>query len=500
MPRSGINGTYSLPGAQATQVPGTPIPSAVNNQGWSDAEQTFNTIQPVAYGGTGASTFVGAADNLSPAFVNVASGATTNIGAASSPNVNITGTTTITAFDSFATAAKRLVKFTGVLTLTHNATSLILPGGSNITTAPGDFALFVSQGSGNWECVFYTYANSSSNLATVVDTLRNRVVNGDKLVSQENAQTAGTTNGRYLSDQNAMYFVTSAGVFTGVNVQTLSPAGGYRDRITITTADASLAAGEYLTYTQSIEGSNIRDAKWGAAGAVPIIVRRGFKFPAGTYTVAFHNSGATRSYVTSFVVSGGEANTDIVREFSIPGDTTGTWLSADGVIGLTMDVVIAAGTTFQTTANAWQAGNFLTIAGSTNGVGTGAAVYEFFDEGLKLDPDATGVYGQYEVGPVDAVYRPERYLEVLYSDTNTEALLSTFYATAPDFYIAYWWFKARKCKAPTFSLATGASWQVNTPTTSSFDDRFYFRNITTGRFFMSSPANTRAGIANARLS
>lgn len=53
MPRSGVNGTYSLPGAQATQVPGTPIPSAVNNQGWSDVEQTFNSVQPIAYGGTG---------------------------------------------------------------------------------------------------------------------------------------------------------------------------------------------------------------------------------------------------------------------------------------------------------------------------------------------------------------------------------------------------------------------------------------------------------------
>lgn len=52
MPRSGPNGTYTLPGAQATQQPGTPIPSAVNNQGYSDIEQTFNTVQPRAYGGT----------------------------------------------------------------------------------------------------------------------------------------------------------------------------------------------------------------------------------------------------------------------------------------------------------------------------------------------------------------------------------------------------------------------------------------------------------------
>lgn len=64
MPRSGINGTYTLPGPQATQAPLTPIPSAVNNAGWSDVEQTFNTVQPEAYGGTGASTFAQARTNL----------------------------------------------------------------------------------------------------------------------------------------------------------------------------------------------------------------------------------------------------------------------------------------------------------------------------------------------------------------------------------------------------------------------------------------------------
>lgn len=53
MPRSGPNGTYTLPGAQATQQPNNPIPSAVNNTGWTDVEQTFNSIQPIPYGGTG---------------------------------------------------------------------------------------------------------------------------------------------------------------------------------------------------------------------------------------------------------------------------------------------------------------------------------------------------------------------------------------------------------------------------------------------------------------
>jgi len=64
MPRSGVNGTFTLPGAQATQQPNTTIPSAVNNQGWLDVQQTFNTPQPIAYGGTNATNAADARTNL----------------------------------------------------------------------------------------------------------------------------------------------------------------------------------------------------------------------------------------------------------------------------------------------------------------------------------------------------------------------------------------------------------------------------------------------------
>lgn len=88
--------------------------------------------------------------------VNVSSATSpTPIGAALSANVTITGTTTITAFDNVIAGIVRFAKFSDVLTLTHNGTSLILPGGVNITTAAGDQAVFRSLGSGNWECLNY---------------------------------------------------------------------------------------------------------------------------------------------------------------------------------------------------------------------------------------------------------------------------------------------------------------------------------------------------------
>lgn len=90
---------------------------------------------------------------------DVASGGTTNIGAALSNNVRITGTTTITAFDSVSAGIIRFIRFGGVLTLTHNSTTLKLPGAANITTALDDRAIARSFGSGNWEIFDYQKAS-----------------------------------------------------------------------------------------------------------------------------------------------------------------------------------------------------------------------------------------------------------------------------------------------------------------------------------------------------
>lgn len=86
---------------------------------------------------------------------DIASATTTDIGAATGNVVDVTGTVTITGLGTVQSGTFRIVRFTGALTLTYNATSLILPGSASITTANGDCAGFESLGSGNWKCVFY---------------------------------------------------------------------------------------------------------------------------------------------------------------------------------------------------------------------------------------------------------------------------------------------------------------------------------------------------------
>lgn len=89
----------------------------------------------------------------------IASATTTTLANADGYYINITGTTTITGFGTESAGIQYLLRFAGVLTLTHNATSLILPGAANITTAAGDMMQVISEGSGNWRFVTYQRAS-----------------------------------------------------------------------------------------------------------------------------------------------------------------------------------------------------------------------------------------------------------------------------------------------------------------------------------------------------
>jgi hypothetical protein len=91
--------------------------------------------------------------------VTVASAATCDILGAASEKVTISGTTTIT---SFGTGINRIrfVTFSGALTLTHHATSLILPGAANIITTAGSTCIVVSDASSNARVFAYQPASA----------------------------------------------------------------------------------------------------------------------------------------------------------------------------------------------------------------------------------------------------------------------------------------------------------------------------------------------------
>ncbi len=149
---------------------------------------------------------------------DIASAATTNIGAATGQYVRVTGTTTITSFGTVNAGVMRWVEFTGALTLTHNATSLKLPGSANIVTAAGDIGCFVSLGSGNWKCLDYTKADGSAVTSGTLTSTDAGASSGPDFVADRNSASPAVDDfvGRFISrGRNSSAAAINYGTFIG---------------------------------------------------------------------------------------------------------------------------------------------------------------------------------------------------------------------------------------------------------------------------------------------
>lgn len=117
------------------------------------------------------------------AATTVASATTTNLCGSSGaapvqPYLTISGTTTITGFGSNCQVGQvKILTFSGILQITYNSSSMILPTAASITTAAGDVAVAVYIGSGDWKVVIYSTA-SGQPLAAAAGTVPPLAING----------------------------------------------------------------------------------------------------------------------------------------------------------------------------------------------------------------------------------------------------------------------------------------------------------------------------------
>lgn len=162
---------------------------------------SFGDVTGVDFTGT---TFTGTLVELKG--TDIVSADSIDLGASTGNYVKVTGTVGISSLGTATAGVRKIVEFTGILVLTYNATSLILPSSDNITTGAGDVATFVSLGSGNWKCVDYLRATGLSlvNYATDVS-----LQNGSLENITSNVPTAWTFK-PYLNGSSAVDSSTAA--------------------------------------------------------------------------------------------------------------------------------------------------------------------------------------------------------------------------------------------------------------------------------------------------
>jgi hypothetical protein len=205
---------------------------------------------------------------------------------------------------------------------------------------------------------------------------KNRIINGDMRIDQRNSGASVTiTNtfaNTYVLDRWAGFGI-QASKFS-IQQSTVAPAGFINSLVVTSLSAYSVLSNDIFRVSQVIEGLNIADLSWGTANAQSITI--GFwarSSLTGTFSGSLLNSATDRSYVFTYTIS--SANTYEYKIVTIPGDTTGTWLTTNGV-GIRLGFSLGAGATYSTTAGSWVAGAFTSATGSVSVVGTsGATLY-----------------------------------------------------------------------------------------------------------------------------
>jgi hypothetical protein len=202
---------------------------------------------------------------------------------------------------------------------------------------------------------------------------KNYLINADMDIAQRGTSFPAIAGGSYSLDRYA-YDKNGAMVHTisqSSDVPTLAQASyAFKNSllVTLTTPDTSLAAGDYCTIQQRVEGFNYANLH-GKTITLSFWVKATLP---GIYCIGFVNGTPNRSYVTEYTINA--ANTWEKKTITITTDTVGSWNLTNG-LGLRIVWTIAAGTTYQTTANSWQNNFTFATANQVNGVNTGATAF-----------------------------------------------------------------------------------------------------------------------------
>ena len=294
----------------------------------------------------------------------------------------------------------------------------------------------------------------------------NRIINGAMVIDQRNAgASVSTGSGTYAPYTLDRWVLpgSGGGVFS-YQQSSVAPAGFVNSAlITVTTADSSIAAGDYYQFRQAIEGFNIADLGWGTANAKTVTLSFWVRSSlTGTFGLSLRNGNGDRSYVATYVVNA--ANTWEQKTVTIPGDTAGTW-TLGTTVGMYVTFSLGVGSSFESTANSWQAGSFVATSGSVDLVGTNGATWQVTGVQLEVGSLATS-FDFRSIGQELALC--QRYYETSYAAgtaIGTATITNTVYwyaQSSGNYNNQIGFFKVPKRAAPTTVIysALGTSGKI----------------------------------------
>jgi hypothetical protein len=261
------------------------------------------------------------------------------------------------------------------------------------------------------------YLNASGNSVTG----KNKIINGAMLVDQRYSGSANTpAEAQYVLDR-WQGRLSQSGKYTIQKDSSANTVAGFSSSLKVTsTSSYSLGASDYFTVNQRVEGLNWADLRWGTASASPITLSFWVRSSVtGTFGGGFTNSAFNRSYVYTYSIVA--ADTWEKKTITIPGDTSGTWVSDTG-IGTEFWFNIGTGTSYSNTPGSWLAGGYFAPTGASSIVGTSGATW--YVTGVQIERGNIATPFEYRQYTTE-LQLCQRYYETSYNQGNTEQVVPT---------------------------------------------------------------------------
>jgi hypothetical protein len=234
---------------------------------------------------------------------------------------------------------------------------------------------------------------------------RNVIINGAMQIHQRGTSTASITTGGYYTADRFASTVSTMGTWTH-SIENDAPTGsGFRKSVKVlcTTADASPASGDVLTFGQYIEGQNLQSFAKGTSSARQMTLSFWVKSNVtGTFIVDAYDADNTRQCSASYTISA--AATWEKKTITLPADTTGAF-DNDNALSMYLFFWLGAGSTFtggSSLNTSWASvvdnrrvvgqtnlaaatNNYWQVTGVQLEAGAVATPFEFEDYGTTLD-------------------------------------------------------------------------------------------------------------------
>ena len=244
---------------------------------------------------------------------------------------------------------------------------------------------------------------------------KNRIINGAMVIDQRNAGGSVTpTASAYTLDRWFASISQSSKFSVQQNAGSVTPPVGFVNYLGVTSLSAyTVGASEFFQITQQIEGLNIGDLGWGTANAKTVTLSfQVYSSLTGTFGGVLANGAFNRSYPFSYSIP--VANTWTTISITIAGDTSGTWLTTNG-IGIYTMFSLGSGSTVSGTAGSWAGAGYRSATGATSVVGTNGAT--FYITGVQLEKVSTATSFDYRPYGTELALC-QRYFEVSYDSGN----------------------------------------------------------------------------------